>query len=95
MDETEKPTRGQGDNWKISNSWMSLSSLVWRDNGKRRRWVPEPRDRGHLKYKDRKEGEKYPSISNLLPGSPIGQTQLSVSDRLPAPWCRTGEVGGM
>lgn len=45
---------------------------------------PEPRDRGHLKYKDRKEGEKYPSISNLLPGSPIGQTQLSVSDRLPA-----------
>ena len=33
-DETEKPTRGQGGNWKISSSWMSLSSLAWRDSGK-------------------------------------------------------------
>lgn len=41
---------------------------------------PDPRGKGHLKYKDRKEGEKYPSISNLLPVSPIGQTQLSISD---------------
>lgn len=41
---------------------------------------PEPRGRSHLKYKDRKEGEKYLSIYNLLPVSPIGQTQLSVSD---------------
>lgn len=53
---------------------------------------PEPRGRGHLKYQDRKGCEKFPSISNL-PVSPIGQTQLSVSDRLSAPWCR--EVGGM
>lgn len=31
-DKTEKPMRGQGDNWKFSNSWVSFPLLAWRDN---------------------------------------------------------------
>lgn len=47
-DKIEKLMRGQGDNWKFSNSWVLFLFLVWRDNEREKGGV---RGRGYFKYK--------------------------------------------
>lgn len=110
MDETEKPTRGQGDNWKISKSWMSLPSLAWRDCGREEvnSQSPQAGVTSNIKVatavnaaQDRKVvrntlASPFLLSSSLLPVLPIGQTQLSVSDMEAfLPYRAGGEVGRM